>query len=174
MINCKIKLYSKNKQTILKFIELLQNANTSLKNMRLIFKISKAQKKRKKIAILKSPHVNKKAQEHFQIIIYSTTINYFSWETYKSILFIKRIKNLMFSGLKIKIEKNICSKKDASLKKLLNIHNKQPYTAFSYKQRQNKERTTKPIQNTKLLLETLQYFKNLDTYGFLMKKKIKD
>lgn len=170
MINCKIKLYSKTKESILQFIKLLQHSNTFVKQLKFNFHLSKVKKERKRIAILKSPHVNKKAQEHYQIIVYTATINYFSWETYKSIFFIKKIKNFMFSGLKLKIEKSIRSNKDILQKKLIDIRNKTPYEVFLYKQQQKLAIPTKPIQNTKLLIQTLQYLKNLDTYGFLVKK----
>lgn len=170
MINCKIILYSKNKESILQFIQLLQNSTDLLKKMGSNFQLFKTKKKRNKIAILKSPHVNKKAQEHFQIIIYKASINYFSWEDLKSFFLIKKIKDLMFSGLKIKIERIISFKEKLQLKKIINFQKSNPYKLCSFKQQQKLQNPIKYRQNKKLLLSTLQYFKNLDNYGYLMQK----
>jgi ribosomal protein S10 len=170
MINLKIKLYSKNEKSIQQFYKLLQHWSTSGKNIESNFQLFKTKKKRKKIAILKSPHVNKKAQEHFQIITYIATIHYFSWDVYKSLLFIKKIKNFMFSGLKIKIERKIYFKTEILLKKLKSINNNKAYKLFSFKQQQKLLIQTPSLQNKELLIETLQYLKNLDTYGIFMQK----
>lgn len=167
MITCKIKLFSKTKETVLRFLKLLEQLNASLNFMKFSIQLNKIKKKRKKIAILKSPHVNKKAQEHYQIIIYKATINYFSWETYKSIIFIKKIKNLMFPGLKIKIEKTICSKRNLPIKKLIKASYSKTQKLFLLKQREKLSLFTKITKKSELLTETLHYLKYLDTYGAL-------
>jgi hypothetical protein len=72
------------------------------------FKIVKKyfQKKTKKsfIAILKSPHVNKKAQEQFETHFYSKQLSIYSTKKLKYLFFLKKIKNNIFSDLKLKIK----------------------------------------------------------------------
>nr|YP_009317736.1 ribosomal protein S10 [Navicula ramosissima]AOY40414.1 ribosomal protein S10 [Navicula ramosissima] len=77
MINYKlIKLYSKDKKSLKQFEEFLKKLNKKWKNINVNIKAKKRKKQR--ITLLKSPHVNKKAQTHFQSIIYSADIKMFT------------------------------------------------------------------------------------------------
>jgi predicted aconitase len=98
MTKYRIKLDSKTKESSLNFLNFLKNPHPKLQNFQLILKFLRKKRKNKLITVLKSPHVNKKAQEQFQFSIHSTTITYIPWETKKSILLLKKIKNYMFSG----------------------------------------------------------------------------
>lgn len=60
--------------------------------------------KRKFVSILKSPHVNKTAQEQFEYRIFSKHFLIFSIKPQIFLLFLKRLKSLSFSGLKLEIE----------------------------------------------------------------------
>ena len=66
--NRQIKLYSKNKNSLNRFLQLLGQISTEWKTLTFVVKYIK--KKKKKVTILKSPHVNKKAQTQFQTITY--------------------------------------------------------------------------------------------------------
>jgi ribosomal protein S10 len=76
----------------------------SFKNYNLINKVLPNKKKRKILTILKSPHVNKKAQEQFQVNIYSKKINLYSTQNKIALLFLKKISSTVFSNVKIQIK----------------------------------------------------------------------
>jgi len=48
--------------------------------------------------------VNKKAQEQYQFTTYFNEFTYFTWDTKKGTLLLKKIKNNLFPGVKINIE----------------------------------------------------------------------
>merc|ERR1712157_596531 len=100
----------------------------------------KRKKKRKNIiTILKSPHVNKKAQTQFQRVTYATIGKYFSWEKRKSIIYLKKFKDNLFPGLKLKIEKTFCVKDNSKRtfnNKILLIK-KSTFLPFSVKKKTN-------------------------------------
>lgn len=94
-----IKIFSKEKETLnkfLKFLSQLQLAEIQLKQL---------QKKnlRKFVTVLKSPHVNKTAQEQFDFRIFTKQIVLFSSKPFLFLMMFKKIKNLTFPGLKIEI-----------------------------------------------------------------------
>lgn len=163
-----IKLYSKDKNSLKRFIQLLDNISNKWKNLTFVFKNIK--KRKKKVTILKSPHVNKKAQTQFQITIFSVLIKYSSWELKKSYILLKKIRNYLFPNVKIKIEQTIQVKKER-----VNIKNHfLPKKIFYYKSTTNVLKKQKNSllsfshskENKKILLEkTLQYLKILDHFG---------
>jgi hypothetical protein len=64
------------------------------------------QKKKKKnvLTILKSPHVNKKAQEQFESKFFSKQISIYSSNSSQFLLFLKKIKIYLFPDVKIKVK----------------------------------------------------------------------
>lgn len=100
MTKYRIKVYSKRKDSLTHFLKLI----TQLQNHQIIFNFIRKKKKRKKITVLKSPHVNKKAQEQYQFTTYFNEFTYFTWDTKKGTLLLKKIKNNLFPGVKINIE----------------------------------------------------------------------
>ena len=62
-----LKLLSKDKQTLKKFTDFLVKLEILILNLKCFSK----QKKRKFITVLKSPHVNKTAQEQYEFRFYS-------------------------------------------------------------------------------------------------------
>lgn len=101
MTNYKIKIYSKKKNSLNFFLKFLER----LQNYQLIFSFSRKKAKRKRITVLKSPHVNKKAQEQYQFITYFNKILYITWDKKKGTVFLKKIKDTVFPGLRISIDR---------------------------------------------------------------------
>lgn len=115
------KVSSKDNHVLEKFLQFLQKLNISL----IVLKHFSKQKKRKFITILKSPHVNKTAQEQFEFRYYNKEflVNLFKPLTF--FLIIKKIKSLSFSNLKLEIKGlfNLNKKHKAFLNKLINPDN---------------------------------------------------
>ena len=107
--NILIKIYSKDKKSLKQFKVFLKNINKKWKNF--TFSIKDKNKKRKRITILKSPHVYKKAQTQFQSITYSSNIKYSSLDNKKNYIILKKIKNHLFPDIKIKINQTIFNQK---------------------------------------------------------------
>ena len=168
--NTFIQLYSKDKKSLKQFIKFLKNIKNQWKN--LIFSVKHKKKKRRRITILKSPHVNKKAQTKLQSIIYSTNIKCFSLNLKKNYIILKKIKNHLFPDLKIKIEQTIFDKKAKHLKNNLflpqTLYYYQKAETFSNKQKQKKKLLTfkkQPEKRKIILKKTLHFLKILDHYG---------
>ena len=165
-----IKLYSKNKESLKQFKKLIENINQKWKNI--TFSVKDTKKKRKRITILKSPHVNKTAQTQFQSIVYTSNIRYFSWDAKKNYIVLKKIKNYMFPDIKIKTEQIVFDKATKTFKQSSflpkRIYYYQKTKIFLNKQKQTKKLLTlqKQIEKKKIVLEkTLQFLKVLDNYG---------
>jgi hypothetical protein len=63
---------------------------------------------RKIITVLKSPHVNKTAQEQFESLVYRAQINIFSYKYWLLLVFIKHLKSTtLFSDVYLKIIVNL-------------------------------------------------------------------
>ena len=168
--NKTIKLYSKNKESLKQFKKLIENINKKWKNI--TFSVKAIKKKRKRITLLKSPHVNKTAQTQFQSIVYSSNIEYFSWDVKKNYIILKKIKNYMFPDIKIKIEQTVFDKKTKTFKQNSFLPKKMYYyqetKPFLNKQKQKKKLLSlqEQIEKKKITLEkTLQFLKVLDNYG---------
>ena len=131
------------------------------------------QKKSKKhfLTILKSPHVNKSAQEQFDYHTFSKQLTVGCPNKHEQIYFLKKIKDNLFSDthIKIKCSSNKKAKRNAQLQVFnpnnfkLNINNlnKSQQTRTS----QTKENFSK--QNNKKIKLFLQ---TLDIYGELIAK----
>ncbi len=100
MTKYQIKLYSKERKFINNFLKIIK------KNL-IFFNIHNKKTKKKKITVLKSPHVNKKAQEQFESRIYSIKLNFMFSESKKYIILLKKIKNFLLPGITIKVVKKI-------------------------------------------------------------------
>lgn len=103
MTKCVLTLYSKNKKALRLFFKFI-HSNFEIQKLQIPISYKKNKNKKQKIAVLKSPHVNKTAQEHFELKTYSLSIVLHSYKIQKYILFLKKIKNRLFPGIKIKIK----------------------------------------------------------------------
>ena len=165
-----IKLYSKDKNSLKLFVQLLNKITHTWKNTTFVSKGIK--KRKKKVTVLKSPHVNKKAQTQFQVTTYSTTLIHSPWELKKSQILLKKIRNHLFPDVKIKIEQTVIVKKVK-----IQIKNQLlPKKVLYYKGAKNlleKQKLKKNLifcsnnkKNSEVLLKkTLQFLKMLDHYG---------
>ncbi len=108
------KVSSKDNSVLEKFLRFLQR----LKISPTVFKHFSKQNKRKFITILKSPHVDKTAQEQFEFRYYTKEFLVDSPKLFTFFLTIKKIKNLSFPGLKLKVKGllNLKKRNENSLK----------------------------------------------------------
>ena len=94
-----IKVSSKNNQTLNKFSKFIQK----LKFLPTVVKQSSKLKKKKVITILKSPHVNKTAQEQFEFRFYSKQLLINSIKPLTVFTVLKKVKDLSFPGVKFQV-----------------------------------------------------------------------
>ena len=70
-------------------------------------KNSQVKKKLTKFTILKSPHINKSAQEQFEFRIFSRQVSVFSFQVFKLLVFFKRFHIKLFSDVRFQINLSI-------------------------------------------------------------------
>jgi hypothetical protein len=85
-------------------------------NFNIIKKYFKKKKESKILTILKSPHVNKKAQDQFEIKYFKKQLTIHSFHNIKFLYFFKNIKNNLFFNIKTKLKFNIAKNKTKKLK----------------------------------------------------------
>lgn len=140
-------LYSKDKKTINNFLNFFKN-NKQLKFQRLT-----KQSKITRFSVLKSPHINKNAQEQFQYIHFCISLLFFTHKVKKKFIFLKKIKNQLFPELKLLVKGIYSSKKNIT--KFLS-----PNRIIIYNQKKFVKLTSKH-----LLKKSIFYLKTLDYYG---------
>lgn len=145
-------LYSKHKKIINDFLNFLKNNTTQ--NFQLQIKKSKITR----FSVLKSPHINKKAQEQFQYIYFCISLSFFTYKIKKKLFFLKKIKNQLFPELKLLIKGIYSSKKN--MVKFLS-----PSNIITYNQKKFGKLTSK-----NLLKKSIFYLKILDYYGSIHNK----
>ena len=94
------KVSTKDNKILKKFLRFLLKLNISP----VVLKYVPKQQKRKFVTILKSPHINKTAQEQFEFRHYSKEFIVNSVKPLTFFLIIKKLKNLSFSGLKLEVK----------------------------------------------------------------------
>lgn len=160
-----IKLYSKDKKSLKQFNTFFKKINEKWKNI--TFSLTHKKRKRQKITILKSPHVNKKAQTQYQSITYSMYIKCLFLDRKKNYILLKKIKNHLFPDVQIKIEQNVCEKKA----KLISTKLFSPKKTYYYSNEKTdtflntQKLLTFNMQRKPILKETLHFLKVLDNYG---------
>lgn len=103
-----ITLFSQNKTSLNNaFLFFLANPETSS-----IQKYFQKKKQNKIITLLKSPHVNKTAQEQFVNTTYSKQLSRYDYKGKKTFFFLKLVKNNLFADLKIKVKLSLNVKKE--------------------------------------------------------------
>jgi ribosomal protein S10 len=100
-----IDIYSKNKNSLQYFLNFFDNILLNNKLFIFIFKIKVSKKTKKKIfTVLKSPHVNKSAQESLEQRFYKTRLKCFVPQIHLFLIFIKKLKVSFFSDVAFKIK----------------------------------------------------------------------
>lgn len=109
-ININIK--SKNKNSLKQFLKIFKQFSNDkkLKLNQTLF-LSKNKNKNKIFTILKSPHVNKTAQEQFKFVYYSKELKLNSSQTLKFLILLKNFQTIFFSDIQIKLNFVINPKK---------------------------------------------------------------
>merc|ERR1712078_546586 len=95
-----LKVSCKDKRILKKFV----NFFTKLKSFPIFIKPFPKREKRKFVTVLKSPHVNKTAQEQFEYRFFFKDFLVFSSKPSIFLLFLKKLKNFSFSGIKIEVQ----------------------------------------------------------------------
>lgn len=164
-----LKVSCKDKKILEKFTRVF----TKIKSLPIFVKPFPKHEKRKFITILKSPHVNKTAQEQFEYRFFSKHFLVFSVKPQIFFLLFKKLKNLSFSGIKLEVkgvfEKNMTNK---YILKLVNPDNvvlqKPDSVEISFKKEKTKNEISKlSINNPDLSKKYIQLF---DSYGELYLK----
>lgn len=138
-----IKIESKNQISVKKFLNFFKE--TSNTNFKMIQKFFYKKEKKTFISILKSPHVNKSAQEQFEIRNHSAQITIQTNQPFKFLIVLKKIKINLFPDINIKLRLIFNKKIQKSLKqKFFNIDNFQ-LNQFSR------------IKNEKSIVETINF-----------------
>jgi ribosomal protein S10 len=117
-----LKIESKNQFSIKKFLRFFKKSNN--KHFKTIQKKFYKKEKRVFFSILKSPHVNKSAQEQFEIKTNSSQINIQTPQQFKFLVILKKMKMNIFPDINIKLRLFFNKKNRNVLKqKCFNIDN---------------------------------------------------
>ena len=108
---------SKNKSTLNNFILFFNEYQIYSLNSLKKYLVKKT--KKNKIALLKSPHVNKKSQEHFENINFKQHFSIEMQKKFKQIVFLKKLSNNTFSNISVQLRQTLLNKN----RLLLNIFN---------------------------------------------------
>lgn len=150
---------SKNKNSLNNFFLFFKN--TPVLHFNILKKFFNKKKKIKKLTILKSPHVNKTAQEQFEIRIFSRQLNVYSLKSLKYLVFFKKIKNNSLSDIFVKIDFFLDKKNENNLKlKIINPNNFKIHNNFYRKSSTGK-------QNNLHFKKIRSFIKVFDIYGEL-------
>jgi ribosomal protein S10 len=167
-----ITITSKNKQSLKDYLKFF---NTNLDTFKLLTKSYNSIKKKKIITILKSPHVNKKAQEQFEFSIFSKQITLQMPNSYKFLIFLKKIETNLFSDVHIKIKllinKNLPEKFQNKIfnPSYFQLNFFKTYELFNNNKKKMEIKRKKSFD----LKKTTQIFKIFDIYGEIFHKNFR-
>lgn len=99
-----IHIYSKNYLSITRIVTFFSNTFLLKKlNVTIFTSIYQNPTKYKTFTVLKSPHINKTAQEHFDYCIYKKTLKIHSYKGFLVLTLLKLLKYKIFADVKFKI-----------------------------------------------------------------------
>ncbi len=149
---CYLKVSCKDKRILKKFLCFF----TKIKFLPFFLKSFSKHGKRKVITVLKSPHVNKTAQEQFEYRLYSKNFLIYSFKPFTFFLLLKKLKNLSFPGLNLEV-KGLLGKNQNQILKITDPDNIiLKNIAFLYLSKRS--------------LKKIQYKKNYNSKHFFCKK----
>ena len=167
-----LKISCKDKRILKKFVQFLNKINF----FPLFLKSFPKNKKRKFVTVLKSPHVNKTAQEQFEFRLYSKHLLIYSFKPLTFLLLLKQLKSLSFTGLNLEVksfvEKNKMSKYTLETVNPDNItlNNSAKNLHLSKQYSKNLKQATKTYNsNFSLCRKYIQFF---DLYGEICLAKV--
>ena len=183
-----IKITSKNKKSILKFLFLVHKKfNFKIGSKALLKNYLPVSNRKKIITVLKSPHVNKKAQEQFETRIFSQKLVIYTAYDNRFLYFLKNLKLRLFPDIRLKI-KFITNRNSSIKKQIFNLYNyKFQPSQFYYSQDltyQNKKTNFKEnfscisklkdkSYKMKNLKRSIAYLNIIGIYGKLFLKQLK-
>ena len=94
-----LKISCKDEKILKKFIKFF----FKIKSLPIFVKPFPKSKKRKFVTVLKSPHVNKTAQEQFEYCLFRKQLTLFSYKSFLLLILLKYLKFRLFPDLKFKI-----------------------------------------------------------------------
>ena len=95
-----LQILAKDKKVLELFIKFFLNLQKASSTWQVVFN----SKKRDVVTVLKSPHVNKTAQEQFEFRIFSAQVNVTTADPAKNLLFLKRLTKKLFHDISINLE----------------------------------------------------------------------
>lgn len=158
MITYQITVTSKNLKALkLFFLVCCQNKNFNIKTT-----FFKKKTKKKKLTVLQSPHVYKKAQSQLEYKLFSINIKISSQNHSKSLVFLKKIKSKLFPEIKLQTKVTINKQNQFQLQnKALNPKKFTINNFNSFKINSNNKRSI-------ITQKTLNYIKIFDCLGELI------
>lgn len=155
MITVDLFIKTKNKKSLKKFLYFFKkNVNKNFNTVNLYFP---KKKNKKVITLLKSPHVNKTAQEQFEIRFFTIQLKIVTTQVFKFLIFFKKIKNFTFADIQLKTKFSCTLKNQFCLKKNFFYLANYPINFF-LKQKEIEENKTFKI--TKKSIVKLDILKN--------------
>ncbi len=169
-----ITITSKNKNSINDFF-LFFNKNTMC-NFNAIKKYFQKKMEKKKLTILKSPHVNKKAQEQFESRFFKKQFTIQITKNLKYLIFLKKLNYDLFPDTDIKLKCIITNENKKKLGlKVFNPNNFKINKYYSLKTNNfnlknlNKLKKKKTLSKSLLTQKTTRLLKIFDLYGEFLK-----
>ena len=151
-----IKIFSKNKISLNKFLLFISRLDFPIKIINNFPKL----KKKFFLTVLKSPHVNKDAQEQFEFRVYSKELIIWSPQSKILLLIFKKAIFTSFSSIKIRI--SVLSNTKTQNSFLLNSLDPQIYDLNFFDTRKKKSQFLKKV---------VKYLNLNDCYGDIAMKK---
>jgi hypothetical protein len=165
---CYLKIFCKDKKILKKFLGFF----TKIKFLPFFLKSFSIHEKRKIVTVLKSPHVNKTAQEQFEYRLYSKNFLIYSFKPFTFFLFLKKLKNLSFPGLNLEV-KGFLGKNPNQMLQITdpdNIIFKSP--AFLYLSKSSIKKTQYKKNYSSEFFFCKKYLQLFDLYGETCLKKV--
>ena len=166
-----LKVSCKDKRILKKFTSFFRK----VKSLSIFIKPFPKHEKRKFITILKSPHVNKTAQEQFEYRFFSKHFLVFSFKPSIFLLLLKKLKNFSFSGIKLEV-KGILEKRKTPKYVLKFISPDNIVLQNRCSNQKNFRRNKTTLVNSELVLDSLnlskKYIQLFDSYGEVYLKNI--
>ena len=97
-----LRITSKNEKSLKSFLNFFSKYSKTQFNV--LSKSTSKKKKKKFFSLLKSPHVNKTAQEQFEFRTFSAKISIVTSSPNKNLLFLKKLTNRLFHDISINVE----------------------------------------------------------------------
>jgi ribosomal protein S10 len=161
-----IKVSSKDKKVLENFGQFLSKLEMTSNFLKSFSK----QNTRKFVTILKSPHVNKTAQEQFEFRFYTKEFVISSFKPLTFFLILKKVNNLSFSGMNLKV-KSLFKRNEKKKVIAVNPDNTNLNTVKSHGLVQKKNLKQKMFNNKSFktfdasFLASKRYIQLFDCYG---------